>query len=763
MSYLALALTALLALGPVDESGLTDDQKTALAQHFGFGPMQIYKLGPSIFGLRLADLNHDGRTDIILTNAYRSRFELLFQQEPGAAEPAPQTDLQRNEPPDRGNLRIEHIPAATSATWMEVADLTGDNRLDIVYFNEQKELIILPGNEDGHYGPASSIRAPDGNPRRSCFCTGDFNNDGRTDVALLGNEVLAIYHQKDGGGLEPPLRLVHGIDSPMLMLRTDLNGDRRDDLIITADQERYGAFACLQEETNTLAALRPVNVPRARSITLARPADGNGGDDVYLIQYTTNRLKHYRWAVPQQQGVAQDWPQRLHSYPVASRSKQRPLALGDINGDGLVDCLTADPDAAQVILFEGTPGGLGAGVAFPGLLKATDICIADLDRDGKQEVLVASAEENMIGVMRHESGRLSFPTAIPTQGDPFVLTFGSLTADGPADTLFYVAEIDGEHRLVVRPADESKQADFELPELDDDPAALRLADVDQDGRNDLLLFIRFSTPITLRQTDEGTFEVLDPSTSRASLLKEATPAACTLADVTGDAHPEIVLAQGNLARILAVRDGQWTVIDQVHPESVDANITGVAALPDAQQGTMLVLYEQKANELQICQRKTGEAFAVTRTMPVGRFGLTAMEQLPVGTGHAPALLLADDTKLAVLMPHESAPTLVEQQTYETEVKDAFLGDSIVGDLNHDGIRDVAVVDVKKAAIEILTNTPTGELIRAVRFQVFEGKHFSEEPDTYGEPREVLIADVTGDGNDDLVLIVHDRLLVYPGQ
>ena len=33
----------------------------------------------------------------------------------------------------------------------------------------------------------------------------------------------------------------------------------------------------------------------------------------------------------------------------------------------------------------------------------------------------------------------------------------------------------------------------------------------------------------------------------------------------------------------------------------------------------------------------------------------------------------------------------------------------------------------------------------------------------GEPRAVHVADLTGDGYDDLLLIAHDRLLLYPGQ
>jgi hypothetical protein len=30
-----------------------------------------------------------------------------------------------------------------------------------------------------------------------------------------------------------------------------------------------------------------------------------------------------------------------------------------------------------------------------------------------------------------------------------------------------------------------------------------------------------------------------------------------------------------------------------------------------------------------------------------------------------------------------------------------------------------------------------------------------------EPREALISDVTGDGKSDLIVLVHDRILVYP--
>ena len=55
----------------------------------------------------------------------------------------------------------------------------------------------------------------------------------------------------------------------------------------------------------------------------------------------------------------------------------------------------------------------------------------------------------------------------------------------------------------------------------------------------------------------------------------------------------------------------------------------------------------------------------------------------------------------------------------------------------------------------------GRLVPMTDFTVFETKIFSGgEPREY-EPREVVIADVTGDGADDLVMVAHDRILVMP--
>jgi hypothetical protein len=103
----------------------------------------------------------------------------------------------------------------------------------------------------------------------------------------------------------------------------------------------------------------------------------------------------------------------------------------------------------------------------------------------------------------------------------------------------------------------------------------------------------------------------------------------------------------------------------------------------------------------------------------------------------------------------------ELDGYETPIKDGFLTDVVSGDLNQDKRKDLVFLETAKNYLDIVTFEPPHRLVPANRWQVFEERTFRSRRTEGLEPREALVIDVTNDGKNDLVVVVHDRILVYP--
>jgi len=99
--------------------------------------------------------------------------------------------------------------------------------------------------------------------------------------------------------------------------------------------------------------------------------------------------------------------------------------------------------------------------------------------------------------------------------------------------------------------------------------------------------------------------------------------------------------------------------------------------------------------------------------------------------------------------------------YESDTEHASLGDLVAGDLFGDGYDELALTDVRNHNLELLSWDGAGALRRICRFTVFEKKLFRGRRQGGNEPRQVLLADLTGDGRTDIVLLIHDRIVLYP--
>ena len=105
--------------------------------------------------------------------------------------------------------------------------------------------------------------------------------------------------------------------------------------------------------------------------------------------------------------------------------------------------------------------------------------------------------------------------------------------------------------------------------------------------------------------------------------------------------------------------------------------------------------------------------------------------------------------------------LAELDGYETPIPEGHLTDVVAGDLNHDGRKDLVFLETTRNYLDLVRFSPSRKLVPGNRWQVFEERTFRSRRNDDIEPREALVADVTGDGKNDLIVLVHDRILVYP--
>ena len=773
-SLVAIAVAPLSAVRA--ETGLTAAQLSDLPRHFGFDPLEIFKIEDGITQMRFGDLNNDGRMDLVLANNKKSTIEVLLQRDSPPSEAEAPTEV--NDLVNDWRFERKRISVIWAVVCLQVADVTGDGNADLIFFGDPKELVVLPGHGDGSFGSPETRSVRDGLALPSSFDVGDINGDGLVDVTMLAESDLLIFRQRKDGGLEYADRFSHAVDNPLGVKLSDLNGDGRLDLVIFTSDEEYPLWTRQQDSLGHLGPVNRLKLPGLRSVCIARCLDRKA-EDLFGVERVSGRLKRWRFGLDADADPKDNAAVLYHPIPAKSDSPTLPLAVGDVTGDGLDDLMTANIDAAQIILFEQKKDlGPLPPKMFGGQTKMRGARGYDADGDGKCELYVVSSNEDSIAVSRYEGDRLSFPKSIPVVGKPFAFDIGKLQ-EGAGPKLAYVSRNDdSEYHLYIGELDGSKpkgdDADdkeaekfaVELEDIDEPPTAVRLADVNRDGRMDVLIFSSYAPLIACLQNEDGTFSAASKeSGTQTGLVKQAKIEGYAYADTDGDGVGEVLLAQKQFVRALRINEqGAWETVDQYNAPGSDANITGIATINvKNQKRPNLAMYDRQSREVHIFKPDAGTTYTLDQSIPVGLFDLQAMQATNLSGKDQIEVLLADKQRIARVLPETPAPQAIETGVYESSIKDARLARIAVGDLNHDDRTDVVVVDHKDHAVEILTFGPDDELVRANKFRVFARKQFHRDGNTIPQPHWVDIVDLTNDGFDDLVMISQDRILLYPSQ
>lgn len=312
-----------------------------LPTRFGVGT------GPA--NLILADLNGDGRPDLIVANAGDQSISvrLADPSRPGFFQPATVLATPGRRPLD-----------------VAAGDFDGDGRMDLVVAaSGANSVLVFTQTAAGAFN-APLAYAVGGDPQ--AVAAVDLDGNGRTDLAVATTaNTVSVLLQTGAGIFAPAVDYATGAQ-PVAIKAVDLNGDGKPDLLTAnygaaVGPAAQGLSVLLQGAPGTFLA--PVHYATGYRSTALAVGDLNGDGKVDVVVADSG--------LPGDPGglsvFLQDpaTPGALLA-PASYRGNWGPMgvAIGDMDGDGFPDLVLADGDITVRLNSPTAPGTFGPPLFF---------------------------------------------------------------------------------------------------------------------------------------------------------------------------------------------------------------------------------------------------------------------------------------------------------------------------------------------------------------------------------------------------------------
>jgi hypothetical protein len=263
------------------------------------------------------------------------------------------------------------------------------------------------------------------------------------------------------------------------------------------------------------------------------------------------------------------------------------VAVGDLDGDGRLDVLTAiaaSPSTASLlsarIQVPAAPGTFANPVQSPTGADPVDLAVGDLDGDGLPDVAVANPTAAADGSHAVDvqfqipgtPGAFTAPLSLPLGAlTPRRLVLADLNADGRLDIAVAAAGTD-DVQVLFQQAPGSFAAPVGFP-VAGEPTAVAAGGITGDGGVDLVVTTASGNlSVLLHGSIPGTF--LPP----ASYAAGTSPAAVQIADMNGDGRPDVLVADydGTLEVFLQAPAGDGTLLPPARHDTLDYGSCSIA-------------------------------------------------------------------------------------------------------------------------------------------------------------------------------------------
>ncbi len=489
-----------------------------------FGSQVEFGTGSYPVAVAIADFNADGRPDLAVANRSSNTVSVLLGNGDGTFQA--KTDFSTGS-----------VPYAVA-----IADVNGDGRRDLVVVNSGSNTVsVLLGNGDGTFGTKTDF-ATGRDP--VSVAISDMNADGRPDLAVANasSATVSVLLGNGNGTFAPRTDFVTGGtgSGPASVAIADLNADGRPDLAVAnVDMSAPGGSTVavlLGNGGGTFGPKTNFNTGSNPASVAIADLNADGRPDLATAD-------SYPSTVSVLLGNGDGTFGAAHA-DFGTGEAPRSVAIADLNGDGRPDLATANSHSPLTtswsVLLGNGDGTFGAantnyGTGYEGPYS---VAIADLNADGRPDLVVANANVNTVSVLiGNGNSAFGAKTDFATGVSPRSVVIADFNADGRPD-LAVANGFSNTVSVLLGNGNDTFRAKTDFG-TGDGPVSVAIADLNTDERLDLVTanYYSFTVSVLLGNGD-GTF---GPNTDFAT---GSYPYSVALADVNVDGRPDVATANG---------------------------------------------------------------------------------------------------------------------------------------------------------------------------------------------------------------------------
>jgi uncharacterized protein (TIGR03437 family) len=526
-----------------------------------FQPPVKYAAGNGPINVQVADVNGDGKPDIITADNAGNTVSVLLGNGNGTFAPA------------------KSIAAGMAPQGVILADFNGDGKLDIAVGHDGGGIGVLIGNGSGGFAAPVNSTTGVGPWYLAAY---DFDGDGKLDLAINhGFDAEVAILRGKGDGTFTPIG-IYAVDAePTSLVVTDFNNDGIPDLVVASGTPvLLGPDAGNKNMTfligNGDGTFRGASIYAAgngtNSVAIA-DFNKDGKPDLIAANMFSPFVSYFRgngngtFASGINISLTAGGSALTANYVVA----------GDFNGDTKPDLAVGTSSGIAVALGNGDGTFQNAMTAtLPG--RVQQVVTGDFNGDGKLDLAVASAPGFAAGSPPGElsvllgNGNGTFRNTTPLMGINAVsVAAGDLNADGKIDLVVadggdLSTKKPGSVAILLGKGDGTFTAG--APILIGSPAGVPLGvtigDVNGDGKPDVAVLYQsfnftWGVQILLNQGSGG-------FTALAPMATDFGPVTALVSDFSGDGKPDLVIAHccGDTDMTYLLGNGDGTFKPETH-------------------------------------------------------------------------------------------------------------------------------------------------------------------------------------------------------